>query len=224
MFCAGLAALITRGVHHQPVQRFGYLDLTGQARRRLHVEGGVEHFFLFLGRRADNLSPGIVHMDKARGTSAGATAFGDNASHPIPQCSFHDRRAHCGVDGADCAVMLNESDLRHRNRCFNAALSALAPGRGMCWIRRIISLHDNYWTLHASLFKGDGLRRRQRKSLARNMRRYGGAYRRRERMLKRRVPLRWEPFDPGATIKCLGRRINKEGRRFPSLGKRSHGF
>src|ERR1700682_4947506 len=163
VFFAGLPALISRGMHHQPVQRFGYLDLAGQARRRLHVEGGVEHFFLFLGCRTDNLSPGIVHMDKARSTSAGATAFGDNASHPIPQCSFHDRRADFGVDGADYAVILNESDLRHRNMCFNAALSRLAPGRGPCWIRRIISLHDNNWTLRASLFKGDSLRCGKRK-------------------------------------------------------------
>src|ERR1700719_21334 len=167
VFFAGLPALITRGIHHQPVQRFGYLDLAGQARRRLNVEGGVEHFFLFLRRRADNLSPGIVHMDKARCTSAGATAFGDNASHPIPQCSFHNRRADFGVDGADCTVMLNESDLRHRIRRVTATLSRLAPGRGRgtCWIRRIISLHDNNWTLHASPLKGGmGSRRWSRKS------------------------------------------------------------
>src|SRR5512143_1073933 len=105
--------LVRRRVHDQPVERFGHPDLTGEARGRLHLEGGVKLLF-FLGRgRADNRKPFLVHMHQAGRAGAGAPAFGDDAGNVVAQRGLHHGRADLGLDRVLRAVVFDVGDLGH---------------------------------------------------------------------------------------------------------------
>src|SRR5262249_3874800 len=57
-------------VDDQSIERFSHLDLAGEARGRLHLEGGVELLFFFLRGQADDRKPFFIDMHQAGGAGA----------------------------------------------------------------------------------------------------------------------------------------------------------
>ena len=99
--------------HRQPIQRFGDVDLAGQAGVVLGGGGKVQHVLLHHGLRAELGLPRRGDVDMAGGAGATAAAVGVDAGHVVVNRRAHERQADFGVDGVRFAIELNERDLGH---------------------------------------------------------------------------------------------------------------
>jgi Aldo/keto reductase family len=86
-----------RHVHHEPVQLFGHLDLTGQTTVRLHVVGHLEHGLFQVVSCAGPAPPGLVDIDMAGRTGAGTSANSGNPRHAVRHGTLHNTVARLQV-------------------------------------------------------------------------------------------------------------------------------
>src|SRR6187399_3045755 len=76
-------SLPLRRPHYEPVKLVGHLDLARQPRVRFHVVAEIQHVLFHRRGTADLVAPGLVDINMAGRTGAGAAAFGLDAGHVV---------------------------------------------------------------------------------------------------------------------------------------------
>src|SRR6516165_356996 len=106
--------LLLGRAHHQPIELFGDLDLTREARIRPHVIAEIEHIFLHWSGLTDLGPPGLVHVNVAGRAGTGAAAFRLDARYVVTDCRLHHGRTDLAGHRAGGAAVVDIGDFRHR--------------------------------------------------------------------------------------------------------------
>src|SRR5437667_12639256 len=95
------------------LELLAHLDLAGESRVRLNVEGEIEHVLLHRRGLAGLLLPSLVDVDVTGRARAGAAAFGLDLRHTVLDRRLHDGRADLAVDGPRSAAGIDVGDFDH---------------------------------------------------------------------------------------------------------------